>query len=237
METSHRRAPPSLARPLGIGLALAALVATACATTRQPDKTPEKSGFLGDYSMLQPGTGEEAGLVYIAPDAELGSYDAVLIEPVTLWRSSETEHLTAEERQALSDYMYERVRQELAKDYRIASEPGPGVMTVRIALTEAKGARVLSDTVTSVVPTFRLLAGLGGMATEKRVLVGAAAVEVEIRDSQSGRRLAAAVDERWGTRAVRGGIHKWSDVEEAFDYWAARLRTRLAEERTAGGPA
>jgi hypothetical protein len=68
------------------------------------------------------------------------------------------------------------------------------------------------------------------MAVDKRLLVGAAAVELEITDSLSGRRLAAAVDERWGTKAMRGGILEWSDAKEAFDYWAKRLRKRLAEE-------
>ena len=104
-------------------------------------------------------------------------------------------------------------------------------MRIRLAITEAKGARVVADTVTSVVPQLRLLTTLGGMAADTRLLVGAAAVELEITDSVSNRRLVAAVDERWGTKALRGGILEWSDVKEAFDYWAELLRERLAERR------
>jgi hypothetical protein len=77
------------------------------------------------------------------------------------------------------------------------------------------------------------VATLGGLATGTAVLVGKAGVEAELTDSLSGRRLAAAVDERWGTKAIRGGIGKWSDADEAFVFWAKRLRERLAERRAA----
>jgi hypothetical protein len=39
-----------------------------------------------------------------------------------------------------------------------------------------------------------------------------------------------AAYERWGTKAIRGGILKWSDAKEAFDHWAQQMRQRLAEE-------
>lgn len=218
--------------PVALG-ALVAFTSIGCATTRQPRQAPKEQGFLGDYSMLQPGKGKQAGLVYIAPDADFGSYDAVLFESVTIWRSSDTESLSPEERQELTDYLYAAVHRELAKDYRMVDKPGPGTLRIRIALTEAKGAHVVADTVTSVVPQLRAVATLGGMATDVRLLVGAAAVELDVTDSLSGRRLAAAVDERWGTKAIRGGILEWSDAKEAFDYWAQQLRQRLAEERGA----
>lgn len=210
---------------------LLGLLSVGCATTRQPREAPEQSGFLGDYSMLQEGEGDQARLVYVAPDADFDRYDAVLLDSVTFWRNEQTETLSDEERKALTDYLFVAVHGELSKDYRMVTEPGAGVMRIRLAITEAKGARVVADTITSVVPQLRLLSTLGGMAADVRAFVGAAAVEMEITDSLSGRRLAAAVDERWGTKAVRGGILEWSDAKEAFDYWAERLRTRLAEER------
>ena len=41
----------------------------------------------------------------------------------------------------------------------------------------------------------------------------------------------ADVDERVGTRGIEGVTNEWSDVQMAFDYWAERLRLRLAELR------
>jgi hypothetical protein len=46
--------------------------------------------------------------------------------------------------------------------------------------------------------------------------------------------LAAAVDERAGTKAYRAGLKEWSHVKRAFEYWAERTRERLAELRKGG---
>jgi hypothetical protein len=45
----------------------------------------------------------------------------------------------------------------------------------------------------------------------------------------------AAVDERVGAKTLRGLGGTWKDVEEAYDYWAKKLRQRLTELR--GGAA
>jgi hypothetical protein len=224
---------PPRARVAATLTALLVLTTLACQTTRQPRGAPEEHGFLGDYSMLQPGGDDQAKLRFVAPDANLKGYDSVILDSVTLWQSEATQKLSKEEAQALTDYLYEAVHRELSKDYKLVTQPGVGVMRIRAAITEAKGARVVSDTLTSVVPQLRLITSLGGMAANTQVLVGSAAVEVEIVDSLSGRRLAAAVDERWGTKAIRGGILKWSDAKEAFDHWADQLREFLEKERTA----
>ena len=41
----------------------------------------------------------------------------------------------------------------------------------------------------------------------------------------------AGVDRRIGAKSVSGMMSKWSDVEEAYDYWVDRLRLRLAKAR------
>jgi hypothetical protein len=206
------------------------LTAGSCPTTRPPRGTPTEPGLLGDNSGLRPGKHGQAERGYNADDANFASYDAILFESVTVWKSDDTSTLTPEETQELTDYLYAAVHRELAKDYRMVEKPEPKALRLRVAITEAAGAHVVADAVTSIVPQLRTVATLGGMATNKRLLVGAASVEAELTDSVSGRRLAAAVDERWGTKAIRGGILKWSDAKEAFDHWAQQMRQRLAEE-------
>ena len=63
------------------------------------------------------------------------------------------------------------------------------------------------------------------------MFAGKAGVEGELTDSVSGVR-PAAVDERVGNKTIRGGLGEWSQVERAFEFWAERLRQRLAELRT-----
>jgi hypothetical protein len=90
---------------------------------------------------------------------------------------------------------------------------------------------VAGNVVTTVIPQLKLLSSLGGLATDTRLFVGEGAVEVEITDSITGVRLAAAVDERAGTKAYRAGLKEWSHVKRAFEYWAERIRERLLELR------
>ena len=47
----------------------------------------------------------------------------------------------------------------------------------------------------------------------------------------SGTRLAAAIDRRVGARTLKPESGTWDDVEDAFRYWADRLRDRLEELR------
>jgi len=215
------------------GFLVLALALSSCATTRQPRQAPELSGFLGDYSQLQEGKGDQAALVYIDPAVDFSKYDAVIIDSVTFWTegSEGSKGVSAEEQQALTDYTYEALHRELGKVLKIVTSPGPGVMRLRVALTEAKGARVASKTVTAVIPQLRLIATLGGMAADVAVTVGTASMEMEATDSLTNRRLAAAADERWGTKTLRGGLKKWSDAKNAIDYWAERVRTRIQEVR------
>jgi len=223
-----RRSHASSAVCSGIAAAVvAAALFTACATTRQSRGIGEASGFLADYSDLREGGKDEPQLIYIRPDVDWAGYTAIQIDSVTLWRDARTEDVPQEEQQQLTDYLYNALYEHLSKDYQIVEHPGPNVMRLRAAITEAKGSKVVMNTITSIVPQLRLLTAIVGMSAGTSVLVGKAGVEGEITDSMTGQRLMAGLDERQGTKAIRGGIKKWSDVKLAFDFWAERLQKRL----------
>ena len=227
-----RRGPWRISRSLAWGALTLAFVA-GCAGSRQLRGAPEDSGFLRDYSQLQPGGDDRAKLVYIAPDAKFASYEAVLVDSVTLWPGADAnlEKLSKEDQQRLADALYSALVKALGQDYRIAQSPGPRVMRLRAALTEAKASNVPLDVIATVVPQLNLLTKVEGVAANTSLTVGKARAEMELTDSLSGRRLVAAVDERVGARRLRGVTDKWSDVQAAFDAWAEQLRKRLAEER------
>ena len=50
---------------------------------------PAYSGFLGDYSLGQPGGQGQAFYRYIALDVNGSQYNAVMIDPVTFWNSAD----------------------------------------------------------------------------------------------------------------------------------------------------
>lgn len=223
----RRAATASALGLLGLSLSLGA-----CQTTRQA-RSVEPSGFLGDYSMLQEGAKGEALLVYIAPGVDWKSYDKVLLDSVTIWGSEDSSLKDApkDQLQHLTDLFYKDVYDELAKDYKMVDQPGPGTLRIRLAITEAKGSMVVLDTITSVVPQLRIVTTLGQFALGNSLITGKAAAEVEVADSMTGRRLGAAVDRSYGAKALRGVWSKWDDVDRAFADWAERLRVRLASLR------
>jgi hypothetical protein len=61
-------------------------------------------------------------------------------------------------------------------------------------------------------------------------------MEFEALDSQKSERLAAAVDRRVGNKYTGefNKFSKWRATQAAFDYWAERLKVRLAELQNPG---
>jgi hypothetical protein len=205
----------------------------ACATTEQT-RSVEPSGFLKNYSFFRKGGGDRAQLYYIKQDVNFAAYDKVIIEPVTIWHTYDSgfNEIPVYELQYMVDYLYTTTKKELGSILTLVERPGPGVMRVRMAITEAKGSNVTMDIVTNVLPPAVLTDWGKKLTTGTHSFVGKAAIEVEVLDSLTDVRLAAAVDERAGGKTFGGKTSKWSDVQEAFDYWANRFKVRLTELRS-----
>jgi hypothetical protein len=107
-------------------------------------------------------------------------------------------------------------------------------MRLRVAITEARGSKVVMDTISSIIPVGMALGLVKKVATGTNLSVGKASVELEIQDSQTGERLVAAVDERAGRKYTGkfDKFQKYHTVEDAFDFWAKKLKKRLKEFRT-----
>ena len=214
-------------------LTLVLLTMTACASTQQAN-TVATSGFLADYSILQKGAGDHEALRrYVNPIADWKSYTKVMIDPVQLWvgRGSSLRDLPQHERSRLISLLFGKIRDALLAHYRIVREPGPHVMRISVALTEATTSNAVLDTVSSVLPTGYIFSGTKSLATGTGTFMGAASVEAKITDAELGTLLAAAVDRRGGAKGLSGVTSEWSDVEDSFQYWASTLRYRLCQWR------
>jgi hypothetical protein len=207
-------------------------VLAGCGTTQQVRKV-RTSGFLGDYSQLDPGKSGEALLVYRNPAADFVAYDRVLVDPVAVWRGSgsELEEVPEEDLEKIANYLHRVLVDRLSEDYEVVSTPGPRTLRIRAAITELAQSWVPLDTVSTIEPFTRLASEVTRLATGTHLFVGNAGVEGEIVDATSGARLLAAVDHRAGEKVLRGSQSSWDDVKGAFDFWATRLRDRLRQER------
>jgi hypothetical protein len=85
-------------------------------------------------------------------------------------------------------------------------QPGPGVLTLRVALMDATTAVPGLRTVSVIVPQARVLNLAQSMATDSYAFVGSAEAEMKVTDSVSGDLLVEAVDQsrpRYGTQKRR----------------------------------
>ena len=213
------------------GLAMTLLM-VGCATTEKT-RSAKPSGFLGDYSKLRQGGDDEAQLVFINPQADWSKYTKVLMDPVRVYanRDSKLAKHSPSELKILVDSFDASIRTAIAGDYAFVTSPGPEVLRIRIAITEAKGSVVLLDTMSNVLPPMVVVTSLKKAATGTHLAVGKTGVEAEILDAQTGKQLAAMVDERAGGKTFKGKFGKWNDTKAAFDHWAGRLKARLATLR------
>lgn len=223
-------------RPSALLAAVAVAVLCGCSATKQAREV-QPSGFLGSYSSLRKGNGNEPLLVYANPAADCRKYSKVMVDPVTLWAKtgdSWLQKLEPKDRDMLRNLGTDTLLEVMNKArFEVVTQPGPGVMRVRMALTEADKANVLLKEGTVLAPYVTAPAALYSESTGQALFSGDAAFELEILDSLTGQRLYAAADKRVGKLDVRD-FHEWDDVKEAFKSWGERGAQRLVQCRTAG---
>jgi hypothetical protein len=205
-----------------------------CASTYQK-RSVKGSGFLKDYSQLKDHGGDTAMLSYINPNAKFSTYTKIMLDPVRAYASSKDSSMAKmdkEKQQMLLNYFDAALRENLKKSYTLVSQPGPDVLRVRVALTEARGSMVLLDTVSSVLPPGIALSAVKTIITGKHLAVGEVGAECEGLDSMTGTQLFAAVDARVGRKYTLkfDKFSKWHTAKDACDFWAEQLHERLLEK-------
>ena len=220
---------------LAAGLLAAGL--TGCSTTKQVSETPKDfSGFLGDYSMLTKSDGNEANFVYFNKSADWAKYTKVYIKNVDLWKSDDKDSaigkLSPADQQKLVNFAHTALANALEKNFQIVDQPGPDTLVIHAAVTDAGKSWPVLNLVSTVYPAALLLSYVKEGFTGTASFVGKVRVEAYITDGVTGQRIAAAVDERAGTKALRSKFDgSWGDVKLCFDWWGTRMDERLMRLR------
>lgn len=222
---------------------LAGLLLAGCSQTAAPEPNiiarvtgetpapPPPTGFLGnDYSLLTPpaeGSDQKAMLRYVNPNVNWGSYNKIMIVPVTYWAADDST-VSAADQQALCNYMYTVLVKDLGKNFVIVDQPGPGVIKFSAALTDATSAVPVLRSASVIVPQARALSVIKMAATGTYAFVGSAQGAFKVNDSVSGQLLGAAVDKRVGGASIKNvTVWQWGDADNAMDYWANLADQRL----------
>ncbi len=209
------------------------LLLTLAGCSAKQHRRVEPSGFLGDYSQLQPGQTNEALYVYVNPDIACTDYDKALIDPVTLWapnEESELAQLPEEDQKMLLSLAWGTVYDAMKKGgFEIVQDPGPGVIRVKSAVTEAEKSNTMVANTLAVAPYAWVAATLWGMGSGKWPFLGELAGELEMVDSVSNQRILAGVDKVAGR--LGGNFDpqaRWNDVVSGFQLWRDRMGLRMA---------
>ena len=189
----------------------------------------EYSGFLGDYSELKPGPKGGAKMAYIKDGVDFSTYDKIMLDQVVFYFSpnAKNKEVDPEQMKELADMFHKALFETLGSDYPLVDQPGPDVMRLRIAITDIDLPNRPLNAITTVVPVGLAISLVKQGATGKGSFVGEISMEFEALDSVTNERLAAAADRQAGGKI--DSMSTFGTAEDAFKFWAQRLRTKLDE--------
>ncbi len=186
---------------------LAPVLISGCATPAA------KTGFLKDYSKLEPDPDIDGRHRYINPNMNAGEYSKFIVDPVVLSLSEtgKERDIDQEDLNEQVTFFHKTIVEELEKDYRVVSSPGKGVARVRVAITDVEKTNPLLN----IHPGTKLTgAGLGG-----------AGMEAELVDSVTGQTIAAAIDNQEGSRmSLLAGVQWFGHAQAVMENWADDLK-------------
>lgn len=199
----------------------------------------QQSGFLGDYPSFT--YNKETGADVWFKSSEKGvlvlkPYHKILLSPIEIWLNEESSYkgINPDELKAITDYFAKAIEKQLGDSYPIVSEPGPGVLHLRIAITNVQRSKPKRKWY-GYIPVALVVEGgkkVAQSAAGESVDLIEATVEMEALDSVTEERLVAAIDTHKTDKIKREKEDvSWEPIQSILDFWAERIRIRLDEAR------
>jgi len=200
------------------------------------EKEMPQAGFLQDYSLLNPDDPEKmVQWVYVKEGVDVSKYNKIMLDDIVFFIAQDADYkgFEASELADLGGAFHRALLMNLAGVYEFTDTPGPGVLRIRIAVTNLVPSGSVTGTVTTIVPVGLAVSAVKKAATGSHIGMGSVSIEGEILDSQTNEVLGASIDTKMGKKyKVRKGASKWGHAIDIFNGWAINIRTRL--DRRAG---
>ena len=255
---------------LGFSLALATTaLLTGCATeqsalgngttiTASDPARMTKSGFLSDYARLKPTKWGEGIECWSEPNLKASNYNKVLISRIVVSiapSKDKDKEVTVDpsDLKTLTDYFHDALVKSLKPQMQIVDKAGPGVVVMRIALTDLVPTQVQDSIAGTLIPYAFVVEASSGTATGRPAgstpYMGETGMEMQFRDGASGAVLAECRDTEIGRKYaadMNNGVvgaaqtwasgylnsfQQWSYAKNAFDKWSVLVAQRMAEMR------
>ena len=188
-----------------------------------------QSGFLSDYARLKPDPKNPDLLIYMKNEADFKTSTKFMIEPVVVYLDPESgkRPIDPADLAKLAQTFTQAIKDELTASgqYEVVTEPGPGVMDLRVAITNVEATSVKKN----VAVTAAVAVVPGGALVVPRLSIGKVSIEGEILNSSSGQIEVEFMTSKAGRRYFSGlkQYQTWGDINAAFKSWAKGFRQRL----------
>ncbi len=217
-----------------------------------------QSGFLSDYGRLKATKWGEGIQCWSEPNLKASSYNKVLVSRIVVSFAPSTDKsnetmIDPSDLKTLTDYFHEALIKSLKPQMQIVDKPGPGVVVMRVALTDLVPTQVKDSIAGTLIPYAFILEAGSGTATGRPAgstpYMGETGMEMQFRDGVSGAVLAECRDTEIGRKYAAdlnagvvgaaqtwaGGylnsFQSWSYAKNAFDKWSLLIAQRMAELR------
>lgn len=241
-----------------VGAALAAgcastdgLLGSGTGVTASDPARLTRSGFLSDYARLEPVSWADGIQCWRKTHLDAKAFDKVMIARMTVsLKPGQQQGIDPTDLKALTDYFHASLVKALSPQMRVVDKPGPGVLVLRIALTNLVPTGVGESVIGTVVPYAFVAEAGSGVATGRPAgstpYLGETGMEMqfrngatdailgECRDTEIGRKYAADLDagaagaaKSWASGYLNS-FQSWAYARNAFDKWAMLTAKRLA---------
>lgn len=206
-----------------LGLSSVLLLSACASKTTQPD---QYSGFLADYSQLQPTVSASGSPVmrWVAPDLDLNRYSSVMVvRPVLYPAPVPTAQVSQKTLDEITGYLQQAMQRELSGRMRVVAQADQDTLVLRSAISAVslspEGLKVYE-----VVP-IALLAAAASTAAGTRDLDTEIFVELEAIDGRTSKPVARVVRKGHGLNLENDSTQlKLADLKPALDEWAKDAR-------------
>ena len=216
-----------------------------------------RSGFLSDYARLKPVAALDGIECWRDTALNPKQFDKVLVSRIVVslvppkgQKEGEVKTIDPNDLKTLTDYFHGALVKALKPQMQVVDKAGPGVVVIRVALTDLVPTTVTDSLAGTLIPYGFVAEAASGPASgrpagstpylgetgiEMQFLDGASNVVLgECADAQIGRKYAADIDagaaaatNTW-IKGYMSSFQSWSYARDAFDKWSLQIADRLA---------
>jgi hypothetical protein len=184
------------------------------------------SGFLEDYAVLNPHPEIEGGYNWKKEGASIRQYPNIVIEPTEIWYDPESPYkgISPDKLAAMTEELRNIMIQNLVGTVNWVFEPGEGVMSLRMAITNVY-AKKPKKRLLNYTPIGLVVNGVKKAAGRDYKLSNAM-LEGDLRDSVTGEFIGAVVLTKLGKVSGKEKV-TWKDITEDFTVWSQWFKGQM----------